>query len=377
MTSSYNLIQGTDSGNTLIGSTGADSFVALDGDDNVLAANSNDIVDLGEGQDSVNFTTDPDGASVYGRAGNDSLGITVAINTSTAYGGEGNDTIWLSRGDSQVIYGDAGNDSLEIKMGLKNASVYGGSTTVTSTDGNDSIVLSSSVSNSFIQGNGGNDTMYVGSSVFGGSSVYGGQGVDSIDFVGTVTGSTVGGNLGTDTLLFQDVVKGAAIYGGGGFEYDTSLDGADSISLVGNLASGEGLAYNFAYAAYSDSTETEMDFITIGGTLDNSGDLVFTNDSDTVSAGVASATAVTGTGGIFSFSATSDLSSVSERIAFLDSELESAGDFGVFLDQSSSAGYLFIQGGATDLVVKIANDDAALTLNQAGNAGKVITLELS
>ena len=56
----------------------------------------------------MNFTTDPDGATVYGRAGNDSLGITVAFNTSTAYGGEGNDTIWLSRGDSQVVYGDAG-----------------------------------------------------------------------------------------------------------------------------------------------------------------------------------------------------------------------------------------------------------------------------
>ena len=78
---------------------------------------------------------------------------------------------------------------------------------------------------------GGNDTMYVGSSVFGGSSIYGGQGVDLDLIVGTVTGSTVGGNLGNDTLEFSKVVKGAAIYGGGGFEYDTSLDGADSISI--------------------------------------------------------------------------------------------------------------------------------------------------
>ena len=76
--------------------------------------------------------------------------------------------------------------------------------------------------------------MYVGSSVFGGGNIYGGQGVDLVSVVGTVTGSTVGGNLGS--LEFQDVVKGAAVYGGGGFEYDTSLDGADSISLGSKLS---------------------------------------------------------------------------------------------------------------------------------------------
>ena len=68
--------------------------------------------------------------------------------------------------------------------------------------------------------------MQVGSSVLGGSSIYGGQGADMMTMVGSVTGSTVGGNLGADTA-FQEVVKGAAIYGGGGFQYDTSLDGAD------------------------------------------------------------------------------------------------------------------------------------------------------
>ena len=52
----------------------------------------------------------------------------------------------------------------------------------------------------------------------------------------SVTGSTVGGNLGGDTIKFGGVVKNAAIYGGGGFEYDTSLDGADSISLGSKLS---------------------------------------------------------------------------------------------------------------------------------------------
>ena len=42
--------------------------------------------------------------------------------------------------------------------------------------------------------------------------------------------------LGNDTIILKNVVKGAAIYGGGGFEYDTSLDGADSISLGSKLS---------------------------------------------------------------------------------------------------------------------------------------------
>ena len=78
-------------------------------------------------------------------------------------------------------------------------------------------------------------TRCMSSSVFGGSSIYGGQGVDLISMVGTVTGSTVGGNLGNDTIKLEDVVKGAAI-GGGGFEYDTFLDGADSISIGSKLS---------------------------------------------------------------------------------------------------------------------------------------------
>ena len=40
------------------------------------------------------------------------------------------------------------------------------------------------------------------------------------------------GNLGNDTA----VVKGGSVYGGGGFVYDTSLDGADSINIVGKVS---------------------------------------------------------------------------------------------------------------------------------------------
>ena len=48
--------------------------------------------------------------------------------------------------------------------------------------------------------------------------------------------STVSGNLGGDTINIEaGKIAGGTIYGGGGYEYDTSLDGADSIEVNGNL----------------------------------------------------------------------------------------------------------------------------------------------
>ena len=110
-----------------------------------------------------------------------------------------------------VVYGDEGNDSLEIKMGVTNASVYGGNHYCHL---HRRKRLHRSVFFRLQQlcsgQRGGNDTMYVGSSVFGGSSVYGGQGVDLISLVGTVTGSTVGGNLGTDTIELESCCQGCS-----------------------------------------------------------------------------------------------------------------------------------------------------------------------
>ena len=67
------------------------------------------------------------------------------------------------------------------------------------------------------------------------SSVYGGQGTDDISVVGSISNSVVSGNLGNDTMDFTTVAKSSTIYGGGGFLYDTSLDGADSIEIGGSV----------------------------------------------------------------------------------------------------------------------------------------------
>ena len=225
MTSSYNNITGTDSANTLIGSTGSDSFSALKGEDNVLGGGAGDIVDLGAGNDSVNFSTDMDGSVVYGKGGNDSLGITVSVNTSTLSGGIGNDTLWMTKGVSAYLTGDLGSDTINfVGSDFKSSTVYGGNTSdATSADGADSIAISGTMSASLVQGNGGNDTMFVTKAVTASSSVVGGQGTDDLSLQGSVTGSVVSGNLGNDTMKLDEVVLSSSVYGGGGFLYDTSL----------------------------------------------------------------------------------------------------------------------------------------------------------
>ena len=52
----------------------------------------------------------------------------------------------------------------------------------------------------------------------------------------TVSASYLTGNLGNDTIDVGSIAKGATIFGGGGFLFDTSTDGADSITVAGNLS---------------------------------------------------------------------------------------------------------------------------------------------
>ena len=152
MTSSYNTIIGTDTANTLIGSTGSDSFAALAGDDIVLGAGNNDVADLGDGNDSINFTVNSSLSTVYGKGGNDSLGITVSWNTSTLSGGAGNDTLFVTAGINSALYGDLGNDTITFGGdAMVSSTIYGGNLSdATSADGDDSLVVSGSMSASLI-----------------------------------------------------------------------------------------------------------------------------------------------------------------------------------------------------------------------------------
>ena len=90
-----------------------------------------------------------------------------------------------------------GGDTLVLDGAVDQTSVYGGSLTATSDDGADSIDFTSGATLSFVQLNGGNDTLDF-SAASAQSTVYGGAGADSI----TVGGSqlTVKGQKGGDTL---------------------------------------------------------------------------------------------------------------------------------------------------------------------------------
>ena len=176
----------------------------------------------------------------------------------------------------------------------------------------------------------------------------GGSGADTIDIdtANSAQSAQVMGGGGADSIEIGHTdwanAASAEVYGGAG---------ADSITLTGTIDSGDEAQFAYAFSSYSDSTEDVMDVYTVA-TAVGSGSLVFRNDSDNLSAGVVSAGTASGTLGLVSFSSTTEYSSIEERVSFLDGELASAGDYAFFLDADTSAAYLFIQGGATDLGCK-------------------------
>ena len=123
-----------------------------------------------------------------------------------------------------LLGGGLGADSIYFDdTSFNSSTIYGGNSDATSLDGADTISISGTISASAVQGNGGNDTIYVGGTALT-SSVYGGQGTDDISVVGSIIIDRCR-NLGNDTMDFTTVEKSSTIYGGGGFVYDTSLDG--------------------------------------------------------------------------------------------------------------------------------------------------------
>ena len=78
---------------------------------------------------------------------------------------------------------------------------------------------------SFVQGNGGNDTLDLNDEVDT-STVKGGAGVDLVEIGGIASASEIAGNKGNDTFLFSAKVNSSTVYGGS--TADTTDDGSDS-----------------------------------------------------------------------------------------------------------------------------------------------------
>jgi len=149
---------------SIVGSASDDTITGSNGEDTVLAGAGNDSVDGKGGADSL-----------LGEAGNDIL-----------LGGTGNDTV-LGGIDNDSILGGEGDDSL----------LYGtGSNTVLGGLGNDYVAGETTALAQFLDGQGGNDTLY---GEGGNDSLVGGAENDLLK--GFAGNDTINGDAGDDTLV--------------------------------------------------------------------------------------------------------------------------------------------------------------------------------
>jgi hypothetical protein len=341
------------------------------------------------GNDSVQFSAisaEIRSGLIGGGAGNDSVVVQVAsaINASIK-GGAGNDSIdviFSAVTTKALIEGDkvgsTGNDTIRLALDTYS------STTVDGGLGNDSIVVSGSVdngSNIFIAG-GGNDTLYfqtAGADTISGSTVLGGAGNDSILFAaqsaGAVQSALIKGGAGKDTIAIIDNVAqgsagaiGASIKGGAGAD---SLN----VSAVGGAAGNA--SATFVFSKFSESTLDGMDTLTFNTAAVKAGSTfasarVNIEVAKGLTTGVSGAGAVgqvSASGGFVVFSGYSD-NSLTARVSAINAGYTTTGDFAVFTTDNTTR-YLFVQGGSTDLVARLSNDDqlsaGGATLTKLGN----------
>ena len=222
---------------TLIGSDGSDTLVGSIGNDIVNGGSGNDSIDAGLGNDSV-----------LGGSGNDTLFGNDGHDTLSGQGG--NDLLDGGSGDDQLVWGGAsdGKDTLLGTAGFDTAVVNGtgaaDSLTVsqnaarqlTVSQGAASLVFNAvSLSNVVLNGNGGNDSITIGSlpdTLAVVLTVNGGDGNDTLSAAGASLGMTrlqINGNAGNDSLIGS--VSGDALDGGDGD--DTLLGGLGNDVLLG------------------------------------------------------------------------------------------------------------------------------------------------
>jgi Ca2+-binding RTX toxin-like protein len=133
-------ITGTLGNDTLRGTEGDDVINGLSGDDQIDGGGGNDRIDGGDGDDNIAGGVGSD--IIYGGAGNDRISISSNTTGSNLHldGGEGNDYFYMSIGSAQntaFVDGGSGRDVFELTM-------WGQSTTISTGDGRDILLLGSS-----------------------------------------------------------------------------------------------------------------------------------------------------------------------------------------------------------------------------------------
>jgi hypothetical protein len=361
------------SGSTIAGGNGNDTvFVNLSagsGKEILLAGNS--------GNDSVMLSSDNaeiNSGRILGGGGNDS--VVVDIDTAknvTIRGGDGKDSIDLTFSAGRVstlIEGDSTNgsgaDTIRIQLGVAGNS----SNTINGGDGADSIVITGTTAadggGNILNAGTGADTIFfqsAGEGYLSGATIRGQQGNDSILIqamsAGAVNSSIIYGNKGNDTITLQNVLgfsagsRNVTIQGGAG---------ADLLTNSGfNTAGGTGI---FTYKSLSDSTLDSMDTVLFSTAAVSAGGTTNVFVSSQVRINVATGSLSLASGGSGAVSASSGYivwsgysdNSLTARVSAIDANITTTGAAAVFTTDNADR-FLFVQGGATDLVVKLASAD--------------------
>ena len=228
-------------------STGDDTLLGADGNDTLLAGTTNDLLNGGAGNDSIDAGAGND--TIFGGSGIDT--INGGDGNDSLNGQGGNDLIEGGAGDDQFVWEGAadGKDTVSSASGFDTISVdgtgagdiysIGQSTTgeLTVTDTGIALVVSSNIFNVVVNGNGGNDSITVGSlSKVPGLvlTINGGDGNDSINASSALLGLVrlgINGNAGNDTLTGS--ASNESLDGGDG--NDSIFAGAGNDSVIGGL----------------------------------------------------------------------------------------------------------------------------------------------
>lgn len=401
----------------------------------LLITASKGVVNLGTGSDRFSgMIANAPEMSILGYDGNDTIGINGSLSgflqSSRILGGQGLDqlNISLKTANNFIIAGGGDSDSITFSSfaeSLASGTVAGGGgsdvisgyfhslavsgfvvagdnplTSEAGYDGNDTLLISAAnnMASSTINGQGGRDLIsidYIGTS----NLINGNSGNDTLEFrlansLQSGIATTIGGGQGDDNIYlnFSSMVAGYAsglsVQGGGGndsitIEADTAIsaasrsvyggEGSDLFDLTGNgitNASSGGLAI-FSYANMRESTANATDFY--------SG---IVNQMWFYVSGVSGSVAMSGqtstggnyiiTGGIAYFTSTFS-TDISARASIIDGLATGVGSVVLFGNGANGANnYLFVQGGADDLVLAFnAANATALEIVSATPSGTI------
>jgi len=412
-------------GNDLVGTFNSGAYAASGGTAGTINANfSGATLAGGAGNDTVfaNFS----GASaaqfkVAGNAGDDSVvfsGTDAEVNTGLVGGGLGNDTVAIvaDSGFGMSIRGGDGNDSIDASFsaGFVKGIVEGDGTstgadtinltfggtfssnTVDGGDGADSIVFSSMTTDgggNLILGGTGADTIFfqsagaAGLTVLSGSTIKGGMGNDSIllqtESAGTFVSSIVYGNKGDDTITITHTEANGV--GASAGSYAITMQGGAGTDLMTNSGIGSaGGSGTFAFKSYSDSTISGVDTILYTTAAVSAGSDTFassqvkfqvaTGDSLSLATGAGTGGKVSAASGYVIWSGYSD-NSLTARVSAIDASYTTTGNVAIFTTDNADR-YLFVQGGSTDIVAKLASSDAlSAGLGSINVSGQIIALD--